>query len=526
MMVSKIFSAALQGLEARIIEVEVASSQGLRAFNIVGLADAAIKEAKERVSSAIKSAGLKSPQGQAKRVIVNLAPADLKKQGALYDLPIALGCLLSSKQARFNPQDKIILGELALDGQLKPIKGAFLFALLAKEKNFNQIILPKENAQEAALLSLMQGDRDVPVPTLSPSCPQVIGVENLKQALAYLEGRTRLEPTIASLEELKPKKSAFEVEFGWVKGQNHTKRGLIIAAAGGHNLMMQGPPGAGKTILAKALTSILPPLAPEEFLDLTKIYSACGLLSFNNPIVKQRPFRNPHHTASEPSLIGGGSPPRPGEITLAHRGVLFMDEFPEFHRDVLESLRQPLEDGIINIQRANQNLTLPAKFALVAAANPCPCGYYNDPERECSCTSSQIASYRRKLSGPLIDRFDIFCWVPAVKYHDLVAPSESQETKSIRQEIIRARQVQKQRFLNQGILTNSEIRLPHIKQYCQIDGQSHNLLRQSVDSGNLSARGYHRVLKVARTIADLEARKNIGFDDVSEALSYRQREND
>lgn len=512
-MVSKIYSATLKGLSSQIIEVEVAATKGLRAFNIVGLADTAIKEAKERVGSAIKSIGFSSPQHQAKRVLVNLAPADLKKEGTLYDLPIALGFLLASEQARFNPERKIILGELSLDGRLKPIKGALLFALLAKEKGFSEIILPKENTKEASLVNWLSQERPL----------KIIGESNLKEVINVLEGKKAHQLPLATNEGLPELISDFEIDFDWIKGQAHAKRALEIAAAGGHNVLLQGPPGTGKTILAKAIVSILPQLVPEEILELTKIYSASGLLSEERPFLSERPFRAPHHSSSEVAILGGGNPPRVGEITLSHRGVLFMDEFPEFHRNVLESLRQPLEQGEITIQRARYALTLPARFTLIAAANPCPCGYYNDPERECVCTPSQIASYRRKLSGPLMDRFDISAWVGKVRYEDLTALDKAGESSQTRERIKRARDVQRERLKPDGILLNSEIEGPQIKKYCEIPSEAHSILKKFVDGGKLSARGYCRVLKVARTIADLEARENISFQDVAEALSYRLR---
>lgn len=516
-MVSKIFSAVLQGLNPRIIEVEVAANRGLRAFNIVGLADIAIKEAKERVSSAIKSVGFSPPHHQTKRIIVNLAPADIKKEGTLYDLAIALSYLLASEQAKFSPENKLVFGELALDGRLKPINGALAFALTAKNHGFSEVILPEENAKEASLISLFYEQNQSPI--------KIIGVKTLKQALDYLEKRQDIAPFLFSKEQL-PTLAEFEINFDWIKGQTHAKRGLEIAAAGGHNIFLNGPPGTGKTLLAKAIVSILPELNPSEILELTQIYSISSLLNPQNPVIYQRPFRSPHHTSSEAAIIGGSSPPKVGEITLAHRGILFLDEFPEFHRDVLESLRQPIEEGKITISRARHNLTFPAKFTLVGAANPCPCGYKASPEKECSCTNSQIASYKRKLSGPLMDRIDIFCWVPAVKYEDLISESLENKSDLTKDNVKKARDLQKERFKNENILTNSEMNLIQIKKYCQIDSSSQALLKSNVESGKLSARGFHRVLKTSRTIADLEQRGNIAFPDVHEALMYRLRENE
>ncbi len=505
-MLSKIFSAAITGLDAQIIEVEVDASYGLRRFDIVGLPDKAVQEAKERVSTAIESAGFKPPHHEPVKVLVSLAPADLKKEGALYDLPIALGYLAASKKTNFDPADRIFLGELALDGRLRPAKGAVCFAIACRQKGIKEIILPRENAAEAGLIAGVRA----------------IGVETLKQAVDFLEGKIVIEPATADSRPISQKNERGN-DLGLISGQESAKRALEIVAGGGHNLSMWGPPGTGKTLLAKTLPTILPDLSFEESLEVTKIYSVCGLLN-DQILISRRPFRAPHHTTSDAALIGGGNPPRPGEITLAHRGILFLDEFPEFHRDTLEAMRQPIEEGAINIARAKNTLSLPARFTLVIASNPCPCGNFGNPEKICVCSQSQIRMYRKKLSGPLMDRIDLFINVPAIKYEKLAGRDVEIKTTSdqVKDKVRLCRQIQQRRFNNGQ--TNSEMDIAQIKQYCQTDDASQRLLKNAVDSAKISARGYHRVLKVSRTIADLDGSEEIRLNHVSEALAYRPAE--
>ncbi|MBU3918379.1 YifB family Mg chelatase-like AAA ATPase [Patescibacteria group bacterium] len=511
-MPSKIFSCANIGLSAQLIEVETDISYGLKSFDIVGLPDKAVEESKDRVRTALKSCGFKPPLAKPEKVLVNLAPADLKKEGALYDLPIALSYLLNSRQIQFKSDDKVFAGELSLDGRVRPIKGALLFSQKAEENGFLEIIVPKANAEEASLCLLKKSVQNF----------KIIGVENLSQTINYLIGKEEIAPCLPKLGE-SPRIDNNQISLAWIKGQDYAKRAITIAAAGAHNLLMLGPPGGGKSLLAKAMPSILPPINRQEMLELTKIYSVAGLLTREKPIIRNRPFRVAHHTASLASIIGGGNPIKPGEITLAHRGILFLDEFPEFKRDAIEALRQPLEDGNITIMRAGHQLNLPCNFSLIAASNPCPCGFLNDPVNNCSCSPSQIAKYRRKLSGPIIDRIDIFVDLPAVEFERL-EHEEEDKTDDIRNKVINARKKQKQRLEKDKMLTNSEMQIPQIKKYCQVDSAAKNILKNFVDSGKLSARGYHRVLKVSRTIADLENSDNISLENMNEALAYRSRQ--
>ena len=509
--VSKVYSAELDGVAARLVEVEVDINVGLHAFNIVGLADKALSEARERVNSALKNSGLKPPNQENRKITVNLAPADVKKTGSQYDLAIAVGYLLAGGQLRPAGDSRdLFIGELALSGALRPVFGALSIVEHARARGFSRLFLPAGNASEAALVSGV---------TLVP-------VTDITQVIKILEGRLPLPspplPPAAT-------SSLSAVNLSDVRGHAHAKRALSIAAAGGHNLLMVGPPGSGKSLLAQALISILPPLSSAETVEVTKIYGVVGLN--RGQIIPSRPFRSPHHSASAVSIIGGGASPRPGEISLAHRGVLFLDELPEFHRDVLESLRQPLENGAVTVSRARGVLEFPARFTLVAAMNPCPCGFWGDPERACRCGAYDIIRYQKKLSGPLLDRIDLNITVPRLSADELLSPPSSasaEETSRLLRQVLAARVRQQERFssFTRPIFTNSELTSRECDELIKLDEPGESFVKKALSRSLLSPRGYYRLLKVARTIADLENSPSVAAPHLQEAFSYRLKDNE
>ncbi len=499
-MSSKLYTAALVGLDCKIVEVEVDYRRGNTYFSIVGLADKSIQEAKDRIPAAIKNSGAEFVP---MKIVMSLAPAELIKSGPSYDLPLALGYLLASDQLTIDPKNKLFIGELALDGRLRPISGILPITDSCKKMGFKEIYLPEENVDEAALVKGIN----------------IYPVSSLKQLIDHISGINTIEPYIS--QPMVNTKTDFDFDFSTVRGQEFVKRALEIAAAGGHNVLMSGVPGSGKTLLSRCFPSILPEMTLEESLEVTRIYSVAGLLTNKQPLISTRPFRSPHHTSSQVALVGGGGQIKPGEISLAHRGVLFLDEFPEFSTQSLESLRQPLEDRIVTISRASGTLTFPANFTLVAAMNPCKCGYKGDPLKQCTCTVQEIIRYQKKISGPILDRIDLLINVPKVERDKLFSETAAESSHIIRARVQKARNMQLERYKGLSNICNSDLKQSEINKFIVLEDDSKEILEIAVKNLNLSARSYFRILKVARTIADLENSEKVMLQHIQEALGYR-----
>ena len=504
-MLARLHSVVLIGIEAVPCEIEVdVPKKGFKGPTIVGLPDMAVKESIHRIKTALNNCGYPYPRSSS---VINLAPADLKKEGPSFDLPIALGLIFGDAQAESTRLGEYLtLGELALDGRIRPIKGALSAALLAKERKFKGIIVPVENSREAAVVNEVA----------------VIPVASLTDAVGFLTGELEIEPTDVDAVALLADRSKYDVDFGDVRGQEHVKRALTVAAAGSHNILLIGPPGSGKTMLSRRLPTILPPLTLKESLETTRIYSAAGKLPMDTPLLATRPVRTPHHTASAPAMVGGGTIPQAGEVSLAHNGILFLDEFPEFMRSILETLRQPLEDRQVTISRSHSSVCFPADFMLVAAMNPCPCGYFNDPNKTCKCHPQQIDRYLSRISGPLIDRIDIHIEVPVVPYRELRSTQDGTSSTDMRQKVLDARERQRRRFDSKKLMLNNQMTGREIRKHCKLDADCEGLLRQAMTQLGLSARAHDKILRVSRTIADLDASEPIQPQHITEAIHYRR----